>query len=66
MQRLWKEFFGNRRKKQANDNCEKSSGSDVVHVLKGIIQFFGEKEISLFSDNDNEFGEESVSRGKNA
>ena len=66
MQRLWKEFFGNRRKKQANDNCEKGIGSDVVHVFEGIVQLFGEKDISLFSDNDNELGKESVGRGKNA
>ena len=43
MQRLWKEFFGNRRKKQANDNCEKGIGSDVVHVFEGIVQFLAKK-----------------------
>ena len=43
MQRLWKEFFGNRRKKQANDNCEKSIGGNAVYVFEGIVQFLAKK-----------------------
>jgi len=66
MQRLRKEFFGNRRTEQTNDSREKSAGGDVVYVFESVVQLSGEKDISLFADNDNELGEESVSRSKNA
>jgi hypothetical protein len=63
---LRKEFSGNRWTNQRNNNRQKISGSDVVHIFEGIVQLFGEKYISLFSDNDNELDKESVVRGKNA
>jgi len=66
MQRLRKEFFGNRRTEQTNYSREKSAGGDVVYVFESVVQLFGEKDISLFADNDNELGKESVSRSKNA
>lgn len=66
MQGLWKELSGNRWTNQRNNNRQKSSGSDVVHVFKGVVQLFGEKDISLFSDDGNELDKESVGRSKNA
>jgi len=66
MQRLRKEFFGNRRTEQTNYNREKSAGGDVVYVFESVVQLSGEEDISLFADNDNELGKESVSRSKNA
>ena len=43
MQRLRKEFSGNRWTNKRNNNGKKSSGSDVVHVFEGIVQFLAKK-----------------------
>lgn len=59
-----KELSGNRWTDQRNNNSKKNISSDVVYVFKGVVQLFGEKDISLFSDNNNELDKESVGRGK--
>ena len=61
-----KEFFRSGWKKQTNNRSKKSVGRNAVYVFEGIVQLFGEKDISLFADNDNELSEESVVRSKNA
>ena len=66
MQGLRKEFSGNRWTDQGIYEGKKGSGSDVVHVLESVVQLFGEKDISLFSNDGNELDKASIGRGKNA